>query len=380
MFIQNFIDLTKNIYKEREAVNLHEPVFVGNEKKYLVDCIDSTYVSSIGPYINRFESAIKDYTRIKYGCAVVNGTAGLQIGVKLVGVKAGEEVLTQALSFVATANAIRYNGADPVFIDVDEDTLSMSPKALLNFLKKNVKIDNKVPVNKISGKRIAACIPMHTFGFVARMKEIKTICSEFNIPIIEDAAEALGSFDKHGNSAGSYGEIGVFSFNGNKIITTGGGGCIVGNNDSLIRNGKHLITTAKKDHEWEYYHDELGYNYRLPNINAALGLAQIEHIEEYKANKADIFLRYQDGLSSFNLISPPETTHNWNYWLISIQLNNKKEQLNFLKETNNQGIKTRPIWSLLYKLPMYEKCIRDNQKTAKHLESTIVNIPSGVTI
>lgn len=380
MSIQNFIDLTKNIYHEKEIVNLHEPVFIGNEKKYLMDCINTTYVSSIGPYINRFESAITDYTKIKYGSAVVNGTAGLHIGIKLVGVKAGEEVLTQALSFVATANAIRYNGANPVFIDVDEDTFSMSPKALLNFLKKNVKIDNKVPVNKISGKRIAACIPMHTFGFIARMKEIKAICSEFNIPILEDAAESLGSFDKDGNSAGSYGEIGVFSFNGNKIITTGGGGCIVSKNNSLIKKAKYISTTAKKNHEWEYYHDKLGYNYRLPNINASLGLAQIEQIDEYKSKKVDIYLRYRDGLSSFNLISPPETTPNWNFWLFSLQLKNKSEKLNFLKETNLRGIKTRPIWNLLYKLPMYEKCIRDNQKIAIHLESTIVNIPSGVNI
>lgn len=377
--IRKFIEVVREIHREPSGfISLHAPVFQGNEKPYLVDCIDSSFVSSVGKYVDEVESFSSKYTRTKRAVAVVNGTAAIQVALKIVGVKNGDEVITQGLTFVATANSIAYNGAQPIFIDVDRDTMGMSPIALENFLLEFAeKQDGKI-INKKTGARIAAVLPMHTFGFLCRIEEIKRVCDEWSLPIVEDAAEALGSF-KDEKSAGSYGLLGTYSFNGNKIITSGGGGIIVTNDESFGTQAKYLTTTAKKPHSYEYFHDELGYNFRMPNINAALLLAQFERLEKYIATKEQVYKNYVERLPGINanLMPVPETTTRWNYWLMSIMLENKVERDNFLKETNDSGVMTRPIWQLMHRLPMYSHCQRDEQLNAEFLEERIVNIPSS---
>jgi perosamine synthetase len=374
-----FIELAREIHqKPSNIIPLHVPVFHGKEKDYLLECIDSTFVSSVGKYVDEVEFYCASYTGTKKAVAVVNGTAALQIALKLIGVNNGDEVLTQALTFVATANSITYNGAKPVFIDVDRDTMGLSPTALENFLSEfGEKRENEV-YNKKTGACIKAVLPMHTFGFLCRIDEIKNICDKWGLPLVEDSAEALGSF-KDGKSAGSFGELGIFSFNGNKIITSGGGGIIVTNKESYGLKAKHITTTAKKPHIYEYVHDELGFNFRMPNLNAALLLGQFELLDYYRDLKKKVYENYFDGLSGGNilLMPVPETTTKWNYWLISILLENKTERDIFLKLTNKQGVMTRPIWQLMYRLPMYVNCQRDEQLNAKYLEERVVNIPSS---
>jgi aminotransferase in exopolysaccharide biosynthesis len=358
---------------------LHAPVFRGKEKEYLLETIDSTFVSSVGKYVDAVEAFGESYTKTKKAVAVVNGTAAMQVALRLVGVAHGEEVITQGLTFVATANAIAYNGANPVFVDVDRDTMGMSPEALKSFLKEFGDKREAGVFNKKTGKRISAVLPMHTFGFLCRIQEIKQICEDWKIPLVEDAAEALGSFGKKGGSAGSFGSLGAFSFNGNKIITSGGGGLIVTNDEELGHKAKYLTTTAKKPHSYEYHHDELGYNFRMPNVNAALLLAQFEKLDEYRTSKAKVFATYSEELKNSNikLVKAPDTTSQWNHWLMSVQLENRDERDAFLKVTNEQGVMTRPIWQLMYRLPMYAKCQRDSQANAEFLEERIVNIPSS---
>jgi perosamine synthetase len=375
----HFIEATREIYQTKDFIPLHAPVFQGNEKEYLVETIDSTFVSSVGKYVDAVEAFGADYTQMERAVAVVNGTAAIQVALRIAGVKMGEEVITQALTFVATANAIVYNGANPVFVDVDRDTMGMSPLALETFLQEFGEKREEGMYNKQSGKRIAAVLPMHSFGFMTRIQEIEDICDKWGIPLIEDAAEAIGS-KSQGQSAGSFGLLGAFSFNGNKIITAGGGGLIVSNNIELGNWAKHLTTTAKKPHSYEYYHDELGYNFRMPNVNAALLLAQFEKLEYYRSQKAKVYAAYQRNLEGLDLkLMPiPETTSQWNYWLMTAQLESKEERNTFLKETNDKGVMTRPIWQLMYRLPMYQSCQRDGQANAEWLEERIVNIPSSV--
>lgn len=377
---EEFSKLVREIYGDNQNfIPLHAPVFKGREREYLMESIDSTFVSSVGKYVDAVEAFGASYTKTKKAVAVVNGTAAMQAALRLVNVKHGEEVITQALTFVATANSIAYNGAHPVFVDVDRDTMGMSPDALKSFLEEHAEKRVEGVYNKTSGKRIAAVLPMHTFGFLCRIQEIKRICEDWSIPLIEDAAEALGSFGTNGGSAGSYGSLGTFSFNGNKIITSGGGGLIVTNDEELGKKAKYLTTTAKKPHSYEYYHDELGYNFRMPNLNAALLLAQFENLEEYRAAKANVFKLYSEGLKNNNitLVRTPETTSQWNHWLISVQLENREERDAFLKGTNERGVMSRPIWQLMYRLPMYANCQRDAQINAEFLEERIVNIPSS---
>ena len=330
--------------------------------------------------INDFENKISSVINSKYSVACINGTAALYTSLLLAGVKKGDEVLTQALSFVATSNAISYLGAIPNFIDVDLDTLGMSSKALNDFLEENTLRLEEGTFNKKTGKKIAACVPMHTFGIMCRIDEIKKICKKWDIKLVEDSAEALGSKYK-GLSAGKFGLLSSFSFNGNKIITSGGGGCIVTQSKLLHSKAKHITTTAKSSKNWEYIHDELGYNFRLPNINAAIGLGQIEQLHKKIESKKSLFELYQEFLPSMGLelTSIPKNT-SWNYWLMSIKLSNKKDRDKFLKETNKNKIYTRPIWKLLYKLPMYKNCQRDAQSNAQILEDIIVNIPSNIII
>jgi aminotransferase in exopolysaccharide biosynthesis len=359
-------------------IPLHEPRFVGNEKKYLLDTIDSTFVSSVGAYVDKFEFMMQDISQTQKAIAVVNGTSGIQVALRLVGVKAGDEVLTQALTFVATANAIAYNGAKPVFLDVDLDTMGLSPVSIQNFLEEYGDLREDGCYNKKSGNKIAACLPMHTFGFPVKIDELIKTCNNWKIPVVEDAAESLGSEYK-GQPTGSFGKVGVFSFNGNKIVTSGGGGAIVTNNEDLGIKAKYLTTTAKQPHAYEYVHDELGYNYRMPNLNAALACAQLEKLNWFLEKKRELAKSYKEFFEGTEVkfrTELPETKAN--YWLMCVELENRKARDLFLKETNEAKVMTRPIWELMFRLPMYQDCLKDEQLNAKFLADRIVNIPSSV--
>jgi aminotransferase in exopolysaccharide biosynthesis len=374
---KEFIEATFDWYGTSDAINLHEPRFGKLDKEYVADAIDSTFVSSVGPYVDKVEVEIAKICETQKAVAVVNGTSALQVALRLVGVKAGEEVLTQSLSFVATANAIAYNSASPVFIDVDLNTMSLCPKALKSFLESEAEQKVDGSFNKRTGKRIAACVPMHTFGFMAQIDEIVAICEQWNIAVVEDAAEALGSSYK-GRKAGSFGDLGAISFNGNKIVTAGGGGAITSNNVALAQKAKHLTTTAKVPHSFEYVHDQLGYNFRMPNLNAALLYAQLARLDQYKDQKKALFEHYSSLFqNSTAMIKPIPKDTTWNYWLTSLALENREERDEFLAYTNEKQIRTRPIWELLYRLDMYKDCQRDDQKNAQYLADRIVNLPSS---
>ncbi|KYG76259.1 aminotransferase in exopolysaccharide biosynthesis [Roseivirga ehrenbergii] len=375
--LDNLVIFIKSMYGNPERVYLHEPNFWGNEKRYLNEAIDSTFVSSVGKYVDQVEDKIAEITGTGRATVVVNGTAALQVSMRICGVGLNDEVITQALTFVATANAIAYNGARPVFIDVDRDTMGMSPESLKYFLKNCCDKTDKGIFNRVSGCRVAACLPMHTFGFMCRIDEIVDICEEWGIPVIEDAAESFGSTYK-GKAAGSFGKMGCISFNGNKIITSGGGGAIISTDPEYAQRAKYLTTTAKVPHLWEYYHDELGYNFRMPNINAAVLAAQLENLDVFIAKKRAIFARYEEELPKlgFKLKSIPEDT-DWNYWLISVECENLKDRNHLLRSTNQGGIMTRPIWKLMYQLPMFKDCYRDDQANAEYLSDRIVNLPSS---
>ncbi len=375
---QVITEFIQDLYKTTDFIPLHVPKFRGNEKKYLEKCIDTTFVSSVGAFVDDFEVKMAQITNTKKAVAVVNGTAGIQVALRLAGVQSGDEVLTQALTFVATANAIVYNHAHPVFLDVDLDTMGLSPKAVSEFLDKHAEKREDGCYNRTTGRRISACLPMHTFGFPVHLDELIKVCDAWGIPVIEDAAESLGSMYK-GKSTGSFGELGVFSFNGNKIATSGGGGAIVSNNIKLAEHGKYLTTTAKRPHSYEYFHDELGYNYRMPNINAALACAQLEELETFLMDKRALASAYERFFTNEGFTfrtELPDTKAN--YWLMCIELSEKQERDAFLDYTNKSGVMTRPIWQLMFRLPMFQHCQRDNQKNAIFLEERIVNIPSSV--
>jgi len=379
--MENFDFVTehiKDLYGTREFIPLHVPRFRGKEKEYLEHCIDTTFVSSVGKFVDQFEAQIARISRTKKAVAVVNGTAGIQVALRLSGVKAGDEVLTQALTFVATANAIVYNNAHPVFLDVDRDTMGLSPKAVSVFLEEHGELRADGCYNKTTGRKISACLPMHTFGFPVHLDELILVCKKWNIALVEDAAESLGSEYK-GQPTGSFGELGVFSFNGNKIATSGGGGVIVSNNIKLAEKGKYLTTTAKQPHPYEYFHDELGYNFRMPNINAALACAQLEQLDTFLSEKRTLAHIHADFFKTKGIhfrTESPETKAN--YWLMCVELENKKERKTFLKYTNSNNVMTRPIWQLMFRLPMFQNYQKDSQKNAIFLEERIVNIPSSV--
>lgn len=380
MAYQETIQFIQHKFQSKDFIPLHAPVFNGNERKYVMETLDSTFVSSVGAYVDLAEKMIAEISNTKKAVAVVNGTSGLQIALQLAGVERGDEVITQALTFVATANSINYTGAAPVFLDVDYDTMGLSPKAVLNFLEEFGERRETGTFNKKSGKRIAACVPMHTFGFPIHLEELLSVCQDWNIPIIEDAAESLGSTYK-GKPTGSFGQLGVFSFNGNKIITSGGGGMIVTNEVELGDLGKYLTTTAKVAHPYEFYHDQLGYNFRMPNLNAALICAQLEQLDSFLANKRQLAHEYADFFQTQGVVFRKELENTQaNYWLMCVELENLEERNAFLKATNDAKTMTRPIWQLMYRLPMYKDCQRDDQKVAEYLEQRIVNIPSSVRI
>lgn len=445
MVFQPVIDFIRSLYPDRETIPLHEPYFGGNEKKYLIDCIDSTYVSSVGKYVDRFEEMICEFTGAKYAVATVNGTAALHAALLMAGVQRNDLVITQPLTFIATCNAIAYCGAEPVFIDIDRHTLGLSAGALENWLADNVvlaefdgtlqcfylpqmgtnegaRIFTNVnsqgsegervgrqtkgaepitkPVNQnkpsqpssesfvricdpsfvnISGlKRISACVPMHTFGHPCEIDRIVEICGRYHIPVVEDSAESIGSYYK-GRHTGTSGLLGILSFNGNKTITTGGGGMILTNEDDLGRLAKHLTTTAKVLHAWEFLHDMTGFNYRLPNVNAALGCAQMEMLPQILSRKREIAQRYHtffDKYSEMTLISEPDHAIS-NYWLNAILLPNSELRDGFLEESKRSGIMSRPAWTLMNKLNMYSSCLAGELPRAMDIASRLVNLPSS---
>ena len=379
MNIPETIAFIRDLYGKKEAfIPLHAPTFAGNEKKYLEECIDTTFVSSVGKFVDLFEQKVAEYTAAKYAVVCVNGTNALHIALKLSGVEEGDMVITQPLTFIATTNAIVYAGAVPVFVDVDKDTMGLSPTSLERFLQDNTQIRNGACYHKQTGRRIKACLPMHTFGHACRIEEIIAICERYHIAVVEDAAEAMGSYYK-GKHLGTFAPIGAISFNGNKTITTGGGGMILTNDETIAHRAKHLTTQAKLPHAWEFVHDEIGYNYRMPNINAALGVAQLEQLDGFLVNKratAEAYKAYfeKQGIAFF----AERENEKCNYWLNAIILKDKEERNAFLTEANAQGVMSRPIWQLMNRLPMFVNCERGNLSNAEWLEARVVNIPSGV--
>lgn len=377
---QEVIDFIRSLYHTTEFIPLHEPKFVGNERAYVLDCIDSTFVSSVGKYVDRFEQMMAEYTGAKYAVATVNGTAALHIALKLAGVNHNDEVITQSLSFVATCNAISYCGAKPVFVDVDRATLGLSPSSLRDFLSVNATKTLDGCVNKTTGRKISAVVPMHTFGHPCRIDEISTVCEEFGITLIEDAAESLGSYYQ-GKHTGTFGKLAAFSFNGNKTITTGGGGMIITNDEALARRAKHITTTAKQPHPYEFVHDEIGYNYRLPNLNAALGCAQMEILPRLLESKRAIASSYIGFFANsvLDFVKEPTQAHS-NYWLNALVLEDKPARELFLKELNDAGVMSRPIWRLMNELTMFNDCQSADLSNSKWLEERVVNIPSSARL
>ena len=372
------IGFIKNQFDNKEFIPLHEPRFLGNEKNYVIETIDSTFVSSVGAYVDKFELMMSSISGTNMSIAVVNGTSALQVALRLAGVSYGDEVITQALTFIATVNAIIYNGAVPVFIDVDLDTMGLSPIAVEAFLEEFGELRDGICYNKKTNKKIAACMPMHTFGFPVHLDGLMKVCCKWNIPLVEDAAEAIGS-EYHSKPIGGFGKLGVFSFNGNKIVTSGGGGAIVTNDVDLGIKAKHLTTTAKVPHPYEYVHDDIGYNFRMPNINAALACAQLEQLNSFVESKRKLATDYKTFFNSKGInfrTELPETKAN--YWLMCVELESKKERDSFLKVTNENGVMTRPIWQLIINSSMYSNFQKDEQLNAMYLEDRIVNIPSSV--
>jgi len=374
-------DFIKETFNTEDFIPLHEPRFIGREKDYLLDCIDSTYVSSVGKYVDDFEKKIRDYTGAKYAVATVNGTAALHTALILANVNEGDLVITQPLCFIATSNAISYQKATPLYIDIDMETLGLSPQKLEEYLRIHTHIKpDGFCYHRDLGKKITACVPMHTFGHPVKLDEINAICKKYNIMLIEDAAESLGSTYK-GKQTGLIGKIGAYSFNGNKTITCGGGGIVVTDDETLGRRAKHITTTAKVPHRWDFVHDETGYNYRLPNLNAALACAQMENLDLFLTKKRELAMSYKRFFEKkqITFVTEPEHTCS-NYWLNSILLRDRKERDEFLTYTNDHKVMTRPVWTLMNKLEMYKDCPKGNLENSESIENRLVNIPSSVIL
>lgn len=375
------IGFIKELFGNQEFTPLAVPVFTGNEKKYLEECIDTTFVSSVGKFVDRFEKDMAEYASCKRAVVCVSGTNALHMSMMLVGVERDDEVLTQALTFIATCNAISYIGAHPVFIDVDKSTMGLSPDALKEWLVKNAEVKNGQCYNKNTGRRVKACVPMHTFGHPVRIEDIAHLCEEYHIELVEDAAESIGSLYK-GKHTGTFGKVGAISFNGNKTITTGGGGMMLFNDEELAAHAKHLTTQAKVPHRWEFRHDHIGYNYRMPNINAALGCAQLENLDKFIESKRQLALEYGEyfkNVLDIQFFTEPEDSFS-NYWLQAVILKDKDAQQEFLQQTNDNGVMTRPIWELMNRLPMFEHCENDGLKNTIWFADRVVNIPSSVRL
>ena len=375
---RGLITFIRDQYQSKDFIPLHAPVFHGREQEYVSQTIDSTFVSSVGAFVNRFEDLIASYTKSPKAVATVNGTAALHAALILAGVQEGDLVVTQALTFVATCNAIAYCGAQPVFVDVDRHTLGLSPKALGNWLDENARLDsNGVCRTKGEQRVIRACVPMHTFGHPCDLDGLSALCAKWGLALVEDAAESLGSLH-HERHTGTIGLLGTLSFNGNKIITTGGGGMILAGTELGIR-AKHLTTTARKPHPVAFIHDEVGFNYRLPNINAALGCAQLEQLEHFVDAKRALADRYRAYLkdSGLTFVTEPEGCRS-NYWLNAVVCADEKERDALLGATAEAGIMTRPVWQPMHLLPMFKDCPRGDLTMTKWLSARIVNLPSSV--
>ncbi|NOX49776.1 MAG: LegC family aminotransferase [Gammaproteobacteria bacterium] len=379
---ERFLEFVRSIYGTKEFIPLHAPVFVGNEKNYLTDTVDSTFVSSVGEYVNQFESSVVDYTDAGYAIATVNGTSALHIALLLAGVKPGNIVITQSFTFVATCNAIRYCGALPAFVDVDLTTLGLSAESLEIYLAAHCEVrDDGCCWSRVDNQVIRACVPMHTYGFPANISEIKTICDRYNITLVEDAAESLGSYSS-GMHTGTIGKLAAISFNGNKIITTGGGGMILTADEGLAKKAKHITTTAKVPHSWVFDHDEIGYNYRLPNINAALGVAQMEYLPFFVENKRNLAKLYQQWgkENGLQFMTEPKGTES-NYWLNAVITESQSQRDEMLEVTNANQVMTRPAWTPMHRLAMNADC-----STSAELDNTewlyerLVSVPSSVVL
>ncbi|MGH8380608.1 LegC family aminotransferase [Pseudomonas sp.] len=374
----SLVRFVRDQYGTNEFIPLHAPVFSGNEQKYVAATIESTFVSSVGAFVDRFEHDMQAYTGSPRAVATVNGTAALHIALMLAGVKPGDLVITQSLTFVATCNAIAYCGAEPVFVDVDRDTLGLSPVALEAWLESVAYIDADGHCRLKQDQRVLrACLPMHTFGHPVALDALLDVCKRWGLTLVEDAAESLGS-TYNGQHTGTFGLIGTLSFNGNKVITTGGGGMLL-TSEALGVRAKHLTTTAKQAHPYEYVHDEIGYNYRLPNINAALGCAQLEQLDTFLAAKRKLAMSYADALAGGDLqfVFEPQGCRS-NYWLNAVTCQDLAQRDALLKATNEQGVMTRPIWALMNRLPAYQHCLKGDLSNAEWLEARVVNLPSSV--
>jgi perosamine synthetase len=364
-------------------VALHEPRFAGNEWVYVKECLDTGWVSSVGKFVDRFEQALVEYTGIKHAVATVNGTAALHISLLLAGVSPGDEVIVPALTFVATANAVRYCGAVPHFVDAEERTLGLDPRKLSDYLEMIVERRPEGTFNRQTGRRLKAVVPMHTFGHPVDLEPLGELCAQFGLELVEDAAESLGSYYR-GRHTGHWGRISAVSFNGNKIVTTGGGGAILTNDSTLAKRAKHLTTTAKLPHPWAFHHDEVGYNYRLPNLNAALGCAQLEQLPAFVSKKRNLAIRYQqafNGLDGVHFFSEPDFAQS-NYWLNAVLLEQPDRALRdaIMRAINDQNVMARPAWTLLPELPMYDRCPKMDLSVAQSLEARIINLPSSVIL
>lgn len=382
MSYKKITDFIHELYREGgDFVPLSVPKFVGNEKQYLNECIDTTFVSSVGKFVDRFEEDMARFTGAKKAVVCVSGTNALHMALMLAGVERNDEVLTQALTFIATCNALAYIGAQPVFIDVDKSTMGLSPDAVREWLVKNAEVRNGECWNKSTGRRVKACVPMHTFGHPVRIGELAAVCNEYHIELVEDAAESIGSLYK-GRHTGTFGKVGAVSFNGNKTITTGGGGMLLFQDEELAKYAKHLTTQAKVPHRWEFRHDHIGYNYRMPNINAALGCAQLEYIDKLIASKREVAAAYNEffkNVDGIDFFVEPENSFS-NYWLNAVVLENKEKQIEFLQYTNDNGVMTRPIWELMNRLPMFENCQHDGLANTIWFADRVVNIPSSARV
>jgi aminotransferase in exopolysaccharide biosynthesis len=368
----------KTLYPNRDLVLLHCPEFLGNEKKYLTECIDTKYVSYVGRFVADMENKVREITGTKYAVALVNGTAALHMLLLAVGIRPGDEVITQSLSFAATAAAIVHANGTPVFVDVERETLGMSPESVRAFLAENAEVKNGVCANKKTGRPLKAVIPMHTFGHPVRIGAIRKICEEYSLMLIEDSAESLGSYYQ-GKHTGTFGKAAILSFNGNKLVTTGGGGMVITDNEAIADRVRYISTTAKRPHRWEFYHDEVGYNLRMPSVNAAIGLAQLEYLDTILANKRETARLYKQFFDSINMefLTEPKDAQS-NYWLNAILFDTRKQRDEFLEYSNDNGVQTRPAWNLLHTLPPYQQYQHTEMPNAEYFADCLVNIPSSV--
>jgi hypothetical protein len=374
---KQLVSFVKDLYQTNEFIPLHAPTFSGNEQQYVSETISSTFVSSVGKFVDDFETHIENYTGTAKAVATVNGTAALHAALYMAGVKNNDIVITQALTFVATCNALHHMGAEPAFVDVSPVSLGLCPKALSAFLEQHAVLTESGPIHKKTKQRFQAVVPMHTFGHPVELDELISVCNEWQITLVEDAAESLGSFYK-GKHTGTLGDFGAISFNGNKIITTGGGGMVLCKTLVTGQHTKHITTTAKVPHPYEFFHDEAGFNYRMPNLNAALGCAQMESLAGFIDNKrhlASLYLDFFKG-SDFQFVTEPSYAKS-NYWLNAIICPNHSERERLLKQTNADGVMTRPIWQLMHRLPMFEKAMRGDLSYSEFIEAHLVNIPSS---